>query len=134
MASIMKYVISGPYFDVECQMSEGLYFDSSYNALRWVDNVAEKLHVLVNDERGRSYSHFQLPSATASTVEIEGDDSQFAFAFMKNYATVNGLRKRWGAGIGFDYGIDIVSDNKMTMKSNAGAADAQGRYWVGLTG
>lgn len=141
MPEVKKYTVTEPWLDLHCQLGEGPCWDRSRNVLRFVDIVGKKVHQVDLAKGPSSLKTFTVPDCITVTAEIEGHPDEFVY------------------GGKFGYGImhkDTGADRKLTpywtdaerapdgggkpgvgkhkeerMRSNDGAVDRQGRFWVG---
>lgn len=139
MESIKKYTISEPFLDLNCQLGEAPFFDRPRNTLRFVDILGKQLHTIKIGEGPSSHAELNLPFSIGTTADIEGDEARFIFGgkfgfgiLSKDTHSVEQI-KTWP--------VDTVSNESAGkdgatnfMRSNDGAVDSKGRYWVGVMG
>lgn len=131
MPDIKRYKITEPYLDLQMGLGEAPFHDKTNNTLRWVDIVKKHIHTVDLAKGPSSHKQIELPISIGTTANIEGNDEEFVFGGKAGYGVMNKktaewryIRKMW---------TDEEAQNGLEgrMRSNDGAVDVHGRYWVG---
>lgn len=139
MVAIKKHTIKEPWLNINCQLGEAPFFDQPRNTLRFVDILAEKFHTINLSEGSASHTELRLPYSIGTTADIEGDEGRLifggksGFGIMTKYMSEAAYIKKWPHATSSDDGT-AKSEVKNWMRSNDGAVDSRGRYWVGMMG
>ena len=141
MADIKTYKITEPYLDLQCGLGEAPFWERSRDSLRFVDIVKKKLHTVSLSDAPASHEQIDLDNCIACTADIEGNDGEFIFGGKKGYGImdrdtgkVRDLKMMWNdADREDDAGGKprFGRNREERMRSNDGAVDPLGRYWVG---
>ena len=141
MGEIENYTVTEPYINLGCGLGEGPFYDAPRNQLRFVDIVKKKLHTIDLSEGPSSHKQFDLDFSIATTANIEGNDDEFVFGGKLGYGIMNKDtgKTRWISHMWTDAervddggGKPGVGKNREErMRSNDGAVDPKGNYWVG---
>jgi sugar lactone lactonase YvrE len=141
MPEVKKYKIEEPYLNLQGGLLEGPFWEKDSNTLRFVDIVKNKIHFVNLDEGPSSHREIQLDFNIGTTADIEGNDKEFIFGGKYGYGVMTRqtgehrwLQKFWTEEENKDHsggkaGLGGNRDNR--MRSNDGAVDVGGRYWVG---
>jgi len=117
------------------------YWEKSRNTLRFVDIIKKKLHFVNLNEGPSSHQQRDLDFSIGTTADIEGNDREFVFGGKVGYGIMNREtgESRWIAKMWNDDerqpdgrgkpGVGKTREER--MRSNDGAVDASGRYFVG---
>lgn len=161
MAEIKKYTVTEPYLDIACGLGEAPFFDASRNELRFVDIVKCKLvchwesasetpadaksfalqHTLKLDQGPSSHKEWPLNFSIGITANIEDHDDEFIFGGKSGYGLFNRItgehhiiKDHWSGEDRKDDGGGkprAGRNKEERMRSNDGAVDSQGRFFVG---
>lgn len=141
MPEVKKYAIAEPYLNLACALGEGPFWDRSRNQLRFVDIVKKKLHTINLSEGPTSHKEWDLDFSIATTADIEGSDAEFVFGGKLGYGIMNKdsgavrwIQRMWSDAERQDDGggkPGVGRNREERMRSNDGAVDEKGRYWVG---
>lgn len=141
MPEIQRYTITEPYLELNCGLGEAPYWEKSRNTLRFVDIVNKKLHFVNLDEGPSSQKQWDLDFSIGTTADIEGNDTEFIFGGKLGYGIMDREtgKSRWIARMWNDDERNpddggkpgIGKNREERMRSNDGAVDAKGRYFVG---
>ncbi|MCJ1471750.1 hypothetical protein MMC13_000390 [Lambiella insularis] len=116
-----------PYIPLECGLGEAPFYEAT-NHVRFVDIVKKKLHIVDISQGPSSLITLDLQDAVGITADIEGAEGEEIIVGAKyGYATVN---RKTGA---LSYLKKFFDDPEQAkkMRSNDGAVDTSGRFWVG---
>ena len=141
MAELKEFKVTEPYLDLQCSLGEGPYWDRSRNSLRFVDIVKKKVHYLNLSEGPSSLKTFEIGYSIGTTADIEGNDDEFIFGGKSGYGIMNkdtgkvrSVKMMWTDAERQEDGGGKPGKGKNKeerMRSNDGAVDSHGRYWVG---
>ncbi|KAF2771165.1 hypothetical protein EJ03DRAFT_359520 [Teratosphaeria nubilosa] len=141
MPEIKKYKITEPYLDLQCGLGEAPFWEKSHNSLRFVDIVKKKVHFVDLTKGPSSHRQLDLDFNVGTTADIEGNDEEFIFGGKYGYGVMNRqtgesrwLSKMWTDEERRDDGGGKPGkgrNREERMRSNDGAVDAQGRFFVG---
>ncbi|EMC94632.1 hypothetical protein BAUCODRAFT_149764 [Baudoinia panamericana UAMH 10762] len=141
MPEVKQYKITEPYLDTKCGLGEAPFWEEERNSLRFSDIVNKKLHFIDLEKGPSSHKRFDLDFSVGTTADIEGNDKEFIFGGKYGYGVMNRetgesrwVQKMWtdeerkedGGG---KPGVGKTREER--MRSNDGAVDINGRYWVG---
>lgn len=141
MAQIKKYSISEPYVDLKCRLGEGPFHDKARNELRFVDIIKKQVHAINLSQGPSSLKTFNVERSIATTADIEGNDKEFIFGGKLGYGIMNKdtgdvrwIKQMWTDAERKDDGggkTGVAGSRENRMRSNDGAVDPMGRYFVG---
>ncbi|TKA69514.1 hypothetical protein B0A55_08391 [Friedmanniomyces simplex] len=141
MPDIKKYKIIEPYLDLHGRLLEAPFWEKDRNTFRFVDIVKRKLHLVDPTVGPSSHKEHDLDFSIGTTADIEGNDAEFIFGGKRGYGIMNREtgQSRWVKDMWDDEerkedgggkpGVGRTREAR--MRSNDGAVDAAGRYWVG---
>jgi len=130
MAEIQRWVVKEPWLNIHCSLGEGPYYEPATNTLRFVDIIKKQLHTVGVAEGPRSLKTLQFDQPLGVTADIEGVDPSKRilvggkggiFLLHRETGKLDLLKK-------FYDNVDLERDD--SMRSNDGAVDPQGRFWV----
>ena len=141
MADLKKYKITEPYLDLQGGLLEAPFWEKDSNTLRFVDIVKQKLH-FVNPRAGpSSHKQWDLDFSVGTTADIQGNDAELIFGGKRGYGIMKREtgESRWVKDMWSDEERKedgggkpgVGKTREVRMRSNDGAVDAAGRYWVG---
>ena len=141
MTEIKKYSVTEPYMNLQCELGEGPFHDISRNCLRFLDIVKKKVHIINLSEGPSSHKEFGVKHSIGITAEIEGNDNEFIFGGKYGYGIMNKdtgevrlIKKMWTDAERVDDGggkPGAGRNREERMRSNDGAVDPLGRFYVG---
>ncbi|KAK5664207.1 hypothetical protein OQA88_423 [Cercophora sp. LCS_1] len=127
---IQQWHVTEPYVNLHNQLGEGPYYEKTTNVVRWVDIQGKKIHSVSLADGPESVKTIQLDVPVTVTANVEGVDPQekILVGLKQGIALLN--RKtgqyeyltRFSAASTGDYA---------RLRSNDGAVDPHGRFWVG---
>ncbi|KAM0717292.1 hypothetical protein Q7P37_007144 [Cladosporium fusiforme] len=138
---VKKYTITQPWLTTSCGLGEAPFWEQRTNTLRFVDIINKKLFFVSVADGQPTLREHQLEYSIGTTADIEGNDDEIIFGgklgygiFTRSTAEVRWIKKFWtdeerkedGGG---KPGVGRTREER--MRSNDGAVDAQGRYFVG---
>jgi len=131
MPEIKKYKVTEPWLKTSCGLGEAPFWEQDTNTLRFFDIVKEKMHTVNLDEGPSSHKTIDLPFSIGTTADIEGNNDEFVFGGKLGYGIMNKktgdvryIKKMWEAQ-------EAQQGKEHRMRSNDGAVDAKGRFFVG---
>ena len=131
MPEIKRYKITEPYLDIHCGLGEAPFWDKSTNTLRFVDIVKKHLHTINLDKGVSSHKQTELPISIGTTANIKGNEEEFVFGGKAGYGIMNKKTEEWRYIKKFWTGDEVKNEKEHRNRSNDGAVDIKGRYWVG---
>lgn len=141
MADMKRYKITEPYLQLNCGLGEAPFWEESRNTLRFVDILKKKLHLVDLAKGPSSHQQIDLDFSISTTADIEGNDEEFIFGGKYGYGIMNRdtlkarwIKKMWRDEERVDDGggkPGFGKNREDRMRSNDGAVDPLGRYWVG---
>ncbi|KAK5110930.1 hypothetical protein LTR62_005468 [Meristemomyces frigidus] len=141
MAEVKKYKVTEPYLDLSCGLGEAPFWEKDTNTLRFVDIVKKKLHFVDLAAGPSSHKQWDLDFSIGTTADIADNDKEFIFGGKHGYGIMNRetgesrqLVAMWNEEERKEDGGGKPGKGKtreVRMRSNDGAVDAAGRYWVG---
>lgn len=141
MTEVKRYKIKEPWLDIHCGLGEGPHWDVSRNTLRFVDIVNKKVHQVDLAKGPSSLKTFDVKECVTVSADIEGNDKQFVYGgkfgygvMHKDTGEVRNLQFFWTDAEREDDGGGKPGKGRNLeerMRSNDGAVDRNGRFWVG---
>lgn len=141
MSDIKKYKITEPWLHTHCGLGEAPYWESKTNTVRFVDVVNKKLFFVSLTEGEPSLKEHTLSHSISTTADIEGTDDEFVFGgklgygiFTRATGETRWIKKMWNDEERKEDGGGKPGQGRTReerMRSNDGAVDTKGRYWVG---
>lgn len=131
MPEIKKYKVEEPWLRTQCGLGEAPFWDKESNTLRFVDVVKQKLYTVDLNDGPSSLKTFDLPFSVGTTANIAGNKEEFIFGGKSGYGIMNKktgdvryIKKMWTTE-------EVQEGKDHRMRSNDGAVDVEGRYFVG---
>lgn len=130
--SFQEWRVTEPYLDLHCQLGEGPYFEKATNSLRFVDIKNKEIHTVSLTEGPGSLKTLKLDVAPTVTANIEGLDHQDKILVGLKYGLAL-LDRKTGR---YEYLTRFATDDAEAKaaertRSNDGAVDPHGRFWLG---
>ena len=117
-----------PYLELHCALGEGPYYEKATDTLRFVDIINKRLHSVSLSEGPSSLKTVQLDSPVTVTADIEGVDPQDKILLGLKHGIAVFDRKTEK----YDYITRFFDgDEGRRIRSNDGAVDPNGRFWLG---
>lgn len=128
--SFQEWTVSEPYLNLHCKLGEGPYYEEATNTLRFVDIINKRVHTVSLTEGPDSVKTIQLDTPVTVTADVEGYDPQDKILIGVKYGIAL-LNRRTGE---YEYltkfaAVDGADNDR--LRSNDGAADPHGRFWMG---
>lgn len=112
-------------------LGEAPFYDEITHTLRWVDIVKKHIHTVDLRQGPSSHKRIELPISIGTTANIEGNDDEFVFGGKAGYGIMDKKTAEWRYIKKMWTEEEAKSGLERRMRSNDGAVDAQGRFWVG---
>ncbi|MCJ1436120.1 hypothetical protein MMC27_005498 [Xylographa pallens] len=128
MADIKRWTVTEPYIPLDCGLGEAPFYEEASHHLRFVDIVKKKLHVVDLNSGPSSLITLDLQDSVGITADVDGaEEDEIIVGAKYGYAIVN---RKTGA---MKYLKRFSDDPEQgdQMRSNDGAVDTSGRFWVG---
>ncbi|PBP20523.1 hypothetical protein BUE80_DR008615 [Diplocarpon rosae] len=128
-SSFQRWTVTEPYLDLHCALGEGPYFEESQHRLRFVDIIKKQLHTIDLALGPQSLTTLQLDMPVGVTADIEGLDARQKI-LVGGKSGLYILDRETGKCelLQRFYESEETGDR---LRSNDGAVDPQGRFWVG---
>ncbi|KAI8626925.1 hypothetical protein F5Y19DRAFT_195018 [Xylariaceae sp. FL1651] len=126
-SALQEWHVTEPYLNLHCALGEGPYYEAVTNSLRFVDIKKKRLHAVNLDEGPASVTTVQLDTPVTVTADIEGVDPQERILIGVKYG-IAVLDRRTGK---YEYVARFSEADDERLRSNDGAADPHGRFWLG---
>lgn len=124
---IQQWEVATPYLDILCELGEAPYFEPATNTLRFVDILKKQLHTVSLTEGLSSLKTTQFDERVTVTADIEGRDPQKAIVI----GAKQGLAVLDRTTGKYEYLAKFDDANAPRIRSNDGAVDPNGRFWLG---
>ncbi|KAF4622803.1 hypothetical protein G7Y89_g14222 [Cudoniella acicularis] len=129
MAEYKKWTVTEPYLNIHCELGEGPYYEAERNTLRFVDIKKKRLHTVDLTIGPSSLKTLQLDMPVGVTADIEGVDSSKTI-LVGGKSGVYTLDRETGKYEFLKRYYD-TEERDERLRSNDGAVDPKGRFWVG---
>lgn len=129
MSGIKQWVVKEPWLDLHCELGEGPYYEATTNTLRFVDIKKKQLHTVNLTQGPKSLKTLQLDMPIGVTADIEGIDPQEKI-LVAGKSGIYILERKSGKYELLKKFYDTEEKDER-LRSNDGAVDPQGRFWVG---
>ncbi|KAK1976554.1 hypothetical protein LZ30DRAFT_603215 [Colletotrichum cereale] len=127
MAPLQTWTAEKPYLNLHCGLGEGPYYEKAANVLRFVDIKKKQVHFVDLDQGPESLRTVQLDVPVGVTADISGVDPKDKILVGLKYG-VAVLDVHSGA---YDYLSKLHGRDNERLRSNDGAVDPHGRFWLG---
>lgn len=126
--TIQQWEVKEPYLSLHCKLGEGPYYEKATNSLRFVDIKKKRIHWVDLAKGPESLTTLQLDTHVTVTADIEGVDPRDNMLIGAKYG-IAVLNRKTGQ---YDYISRFhVPDDRERLRSNDGAVDPHGRFWLG---
>lgn len=125
--ALQEWHITEPYLHLHCALGEGPYYEAETNSLRFVDIKKKRVHWVNLDEGPASATTVQLDTHVTVTADIEGVDPRERILIGVKYG-IAVLDRKTGK---YEYIARFAEGDNERLRSNDGAADPHGRFWLG---
>lgn len=129
MAGVKTWTVTEPYLNIHCGLGEGPYYERDTNTLRFVDIKKKKLHTVDLSKGPESLKTLQFDMPVGVTADIEGVDpsKKILIGGKSGIYVLDRVAEKWVLLKKF-YDTEEKDER---LRSNDGAIDPQGRFWVG---
>jgi sugar lactone lactonase YvrE len=127
MASLQQWKVEKPYLNLHCSLGEGPFYEKATNSVRFVDIIQKKVHTVSLDKGPESLVTLQADVPVTVTADVEGIDPQDKILVGVKYGIALMDRKTGK----YEYLKKFADSGKERLRSNDGAADPQGKFWLG---
>ncbi|CZS93839.1 related to senescence marker protein 30 [Rhynchosporium agropyri] len=128
-SSYQRWTVTEPYLDLHCALGEGPYYEEATNSLRFVDIIKRHLHTVDLGVGPKSLKTLQFDMPVGVTADIEGVDPKEKI-LIGGKSGVYVLERETGK-CELLKRFEDSEEKDDRMRSNDGAIDPQGRFWVG---
>ncbi|KAI0526262.1 hypothetical protein F5B22DRAFT_585065 [Xylaria bambusicola] len=126
-SGLQEWQVTEPYLHLHCALGEGPFYEATTNSLRFVDIKKKRIHWVNLDEGPASVTTAQLDVPVTVTSDIEGVDPRERILIGVKYG-IAVLDRKTGK---YEYVSRFLEDDNERLRSNDGAADPHGRFWLG---
>ncbi|KAK4083966.1 hypothetical protein PCL_02368 [Purpureocillium lilacinum] len=127
MGALDQWTVDEPWLDLHCALGEGPFFEAETKTVRFVDIKKKRIHTVSLSEGMHSLKTIQLDICPTVTADIEGVDPRDKILLGVKYG-VAVLDRKTGQ---YELISRFYDPNNERLRSNDGAADPQGRFWLG---
>ena len=130
-SDLQEWHVTKPYLHLHCALGEGPFYEATTNSLRFVDIKKHRIHWVNFDEGPESVTTVQLDVPVTVTSDIEGVNPRERILIGVKYG-IAVLDRKTGK---YEYVARFIEGDNERLRSNDGAADPHGRFWLGsMTG
>ncbi|KAI1354481.1 hypothetical protein F5Y01DRAFT_251546 [Xylaria sp. FL0043] len=126
-SALQEWHVTKPYLHLHCALGEGPFYEAVTNSLRFVDIKKKRIHWVNLDEGPESVTTVQLDTPVTVTSDIEGVDPRERILIGVKYG-IAVLDRKTGK---YEYVARFIEGDNERLRSNDGAADPHGRFWLG---
>ena len=124
---LQQWHVDAPYLETHCKLGEGPYYEPASNSLRFVDIIQKQLHTVSLTDGPSSLKTTQFDECVTVTADIEGRDPQETILIGAKQGLAV-LDRKTGK---YEYLTKFDDANAARIRSNDGAVDPNGRFWLG---
>ena len=126
-ADIQRWTVEKPWLDHRCDLGEGPFYERETNSVRFVDIKKKQLLTVSLDQGSPSLQTTQLDVCPTVTADIEGvDPRERIFIGLKHGTAI--FDRKTGK---YELVTPFSTPNNKRIRSNDGAADPLGGFWLG---
>ncbi|KAH7329379.1 hypothetical protein B0I35DRAFT_473988 [Stachybotrys elegans] len=127
MSGLQEWTVEAPWIHINSSLGEGPFFEKATNTVRFVDIPQKKLHTVSLTEGVSSLHTLEFDVPVTVTCDIEGVDpkDKILVGLKHGLATVD---RKTGA---YEMVSEFNAERDPRLRSNDGAADPRGNFWVG---
>jgi len=141
MPEVKKITVESNWLNLNGGLLEAPFYEKEKNCLRFVDVVKKKIYVVDLAVGPSSLKTFDLEASVGITADIEGNDDEIIVGGKRGYGIFNRItgehrliKEMWNDDERKDDGggkPKVGKHKEDRMRSNDGAVDAKGRFYVG---
>jgi sugar lactone lactonase YvrE len=126
--AIQEWHVTEPYLNLHCELGEGPYYEKATNTLRFVDIKKKQVHTVSLAGGPGSVKTLQLDVPVTVTADFAGQDPQAKILIGVKYG-IAFLDRKTGQ---YEYITRFTEgEGNARIRSNDGAVDPHGRFWLG---
>ncbi|KAK4106527.1 hypothetical protein N658DRAFT_413914 [Parathielavia hyrcaniae] len=125
--NFQQWHVSEPYLETHCSLGEGPFYEPATHTLRFVDIIKKQLHTVSLTEGPSSLKTLQFDESVTVTADIDGRDPQDSLLIGAKQGLAV-LDRKTGK---YDYVTKFGEAKGERIRSNDGAVDPNGRFWLG---
>lgn len=126
MSDYQVWTATEPFVEPHCKLGEGPFYERESNTLRFVDIIQHRLHTVNLAEGPSSLTTLQLDKPVTVTSDIDGVDPREKILIGIKYGLAV-LDRKTGK---YEY-VARLEPVDERVRTNDGAADPRGRFWLG---
>ncbi|MBE3046331.1 SMP-30/gluconolactonase/LRE family protein [Candidatus Bathyarchaeota archaeon] len=127
MSDFQVWTATEPFVEPHCKLGEGPFYEAESNTLRFVDIIQHRLHTVSLTDGPSSLTTLQLDAPVTVTADIEGVDPREKILIGVKYGLAV-LDRKTGS---YEYVARLREPAQERVRTNDGAADPRGRFWLG---
>lgn len=127
MSTLQEWKVERPWLETHCGLGEGPFFEEETNTVRFVDIKKKRVHTASIEAGQSSLTTLQLDVCPTVTSDIEGVDSRERILLGIKYG-IAVLDRATGK---YEVVQQFEEPNNERIRANDGAADPNGRFWLG---
>ncbi|KIX00498.1 uncharacterized protein Z518_10638 [Rhinocladiella mackenziei CBS 650.93] len=128
---VQEWTVKEAYYPSKCGLGEGPYYTEERHELRYMDINNKKIFIIDLAKGPDSIRIIDTKMPIGVTANIEGvDSSEIILAGAKDGVTKFNLKTGEHDYVAKYWSGPMAPDQTRRMRSNDGAVDAQGRFWV----
>jgi sugar lactone lactonase YvrE len=124
---MQHWTVERPWLDLHCALAEGPFYEKESNSIRFVDIKKKHVHTVCLSQGISSLKTTQLDICPTVTADIEGVDPSERILLGVKYGLAV-LDRKSGS---YEMLARFNDQNNERLRSNDGAADPHGFFWVG---
>lgn len=129
-SGFQEWTVKEPYLHLHCKLGEGPYYEAATNTFRFVDIINKRVHMLSLTEGPDSVRTIQLDVPVTVTADVEGHDPQDKILIGVKYGIAL-LDRKTGKYEYLARFATVDGKHNERLRSNDGAVDPHGRFWLG---
>lgn len=124
---MQHWTVRLPWLDLHCALAEGPFYEKETGTIRFVDIKKKHIHTVSLSQGITSLKTTQLDICPTVTADIEGVDPRERILLGVKYGLAI-LDRQTGT---YEMLAPFNTPNNERLRSNDGAADPHGFFWVG---
>ncbi|KIW12425.1 hypothetical protein PV08_09702 [Exophiala spinifera] len=128
---LQEWTVKEAYYASKCSLGEGPYYTPERHELRYMDINNKKLYIIDLNKGPESVRILDTKMPIGVTANIDGvDSSEVILAGAKDGVTKFNLKTQEHEYVAKYWTGPDAEDKTRRMRSNDGAVDTEGRFWV----